>query len=50
MYFSSAVPSAPGVPIPSDVTGKTCKLTWDAPSSDGGSPVTGYTVERRAGT
>ena len=43
------VPSQPGIPQVTDITGTSCKLSWQAPSSDGGSPITGYVVERRSG-
>ena len=39
----------PGIPEVTDVTGDSCKLSWTAPESDGGSPLTGYIVERRTG-
>ena len=51
MVFASVDP--PGAPISleaNDVTPKSCTLTWQPPEFDGGSPVTGYYVERRSGT
>ena len=33
-----------------DLTKTSCTLTWSPPEFDGGSPVTGYYVERRSGT
>lgn len=41
----------PGPPInltPNDTTKTTTRLTWAPPEDDGGSPVTGYYVERMA--
>ena len=41
----------PGPPInlaPNDTTKTSTRLTWSPPEDDGGSPVTGYFVERMA--
>ena len=43
----SDVPDAPRNLQAKDSSKKSCTLVWDSPKSDGGSPVTGYTVERR---
>ena len=40
------VPGPPSAPAAEEVTKETCKLSWTAPEDDGGSPVTGYFVER----
>jgi len=42
----------PGAPrsLKGKVTSGRVELTWAAPASDGGSPVTGYTVQRRQGS
>jgi titin len=32
-----------------DITKSSCKVTWEPPETDNGSPVTGYTVERLTG-
>lgn len=31
----------------SDATKSTCKVSWEAPEDDGGSPIVSYTLERR---
>ena len=43
------VPSAPGKPAGETIDKNTIKITWSAPSSDGGSPVSGYCIERMVG-
>lgn len=40
-------PSKPEGPLEvSDVHAEGCKLAWNKPKDDGGSPITGYVVER----
>ena len=39
-------PGPPSAPVPSEVNSTSCVLTWEGPEDDGGSPVTGYFVER----
>ena len=46
-FYQSEIPSAPGRPEPSDVTETSVTLTWTPPSSDGGSPITGYVLEKK---
>ncbi|XP_038047568.1 titin-like [Patiria miniata] len=41
------IPEAPGSPEVTDITANSMTLHWSPPSSDGGSPITGYIVERR---
>ncbi|RWS15514.1 twitchin-like protein, partial [Dinothrombium tinctorium] len=41
------VPSAPGVPRSVDSTPDSITISWTKPRSDGGSPITGYIVEKR---
>lgn len=42
-----ARPSAPRELKVVEVTRDTVQLTWEAPEDDGGSPVTGYVIEKR---
>ena len=46
LTIDTDVPDAPDAPTISDMTAKTCTVNWAAPGNDGGSPVTGYYVER----
>ena len=47
IFCFPGVPTAPGPISVSDLLHDSCKLSWLRPSSDGGSPLSGYTVERR---
>src|SRR5437763_1876019 len=48
---TTTAPSAPqGLTAKRPATGIGVKLAWQAPSNDGGSPLTGYDVYRRTGT
>lgn len=40
------VPDAPDAPTISEVYHDSATVNWQAPANDGGSPITGYTVER----
>ena len=40
-------PSAPEAPLVDEIFATTCRLQWSAPSSDGGSPLTHYILEKR---
>jgi hypothetical protein len=44
--FTPSVPSAPVMPAVRWVNGTSAQISWLAPDSDGGSPVTGYEVAR----
>lgn len=44
----SDVPMAPDAPQVDDITTTTCTVSWSPPSDDGGSPVTGYYIERKS--
>ncbi|KAI8488689.1 Titin-like, partial [Branchiostoma belcheri] len=41
------IPGPPGVPETHDVTREQMCLTWPEPADNGGSPVTGYVIERK---
>ena len=44
------LPGAPGIPEISNVTKSSCRVSWEAPRKDGGTPILGYFVEKRSGT
>jgi len=46
-YNFSAVPTAPGAPTPTDWSQNHVDLIWKEPVSDGGSPITGYIIEKK---
>ena len=50
MFFSSGPPGPPEAPEVSDITKESCVLTWKPPAKDGGSPVTGYYIEKKQTT
>lgn len=39
-------PSAPEAPLIDEIFATTCRVQWSPPASDGGTPITGYIVER----
>jgi len=41
------VPGQPGQPVVDEIKAATAKLSWKAPTSDGGSPITNYIVEMK---
>ena len=49
MYFSllSDYPGAPEAPVISEIFKESCVATYEPPQNDGGTPITGYHLERR---
>ena len=45
-YFL-AVPEAPGQPEVTKISTNSIDITWVTPTSDGGSPITGYVIEKK---
>lgn len=43
------VPDAPEAPVVSDITSTSATISWQPPANDGGSPITGYRLERISG-
>jgi len=41
------VPSQPGAPEPVDWSSNQVDLIWKEPASDGGTPITGYIIEKK---
>lgn len=48
-FICSGVPDTPGSPEASNITETSATLNWKAPTSDGGSPITNYDIEKREG-
>ena len=46
-YCITATPSAPGKPEISDIDATKMTVTWTPPESDGGTPIIGYSLERK---
>jgi fibronectin type 3 domain-containing protein len=47
---TTAVPGQPAAPTVAPANGKGVNVSWSAPASNGGSPVTGYRIYRGAGS
>jgi hypothetical protein len=47
IIFSKDQPTKPGTPDISDYDKDFVELTWARPDSDGGSPITGYIIEKK---
>ena len=47
LFITIDKPDAPGKPLVSDITENTMTLTWTAPQTDGGSPITSYVIEKK---
>ena len=47
IFITSDVPEATEPPTISDVTATSMTVNWSPPKSDGGSPITGYYVEKK---
>ena len=50
LFSQSDAPGAPGKPQVTDYYTNKITITWTPPESDGGSPITGYFVERKEKT
>ena len=50
IFTLADVPGPPEKPATSDIDSTKITVTWSPPSVDGGSPVTGYTLERKEKT
>lgn len=49
LFGFTVVPDAPEAPLVSDITASSATVAWQPPANDGGSPVTGYRLERISG-
>ena len=50
LFHKTDAPGAPGKPEVTDYSPTKITITWTPPESDGGSPITGYFVERKEKT
>ena len=44
------LPGVPGVPEISEINQAGCRVAWEAPKKDGGTPIRGYFVEKKSGS
>lgn len=42
------MPGKPGTPLPSNIKDTSMSLSWQAPESDGGAPITNYIIEYKS--
>ena len=47
IFLPTAVPDAPTKPRVTKVDARSISIEWSQPPSDGGSPVTGYVIEKK---
>jgi hypothetical protein len=47
LFIISDVPGAPGMPKGIETSEDSITITWSKPRNDGGSPITGYMIEKR---
>jgi len=47
VHIITDVPGAPGTPKGVDTSEDSITITWAKPRNDGGSPITGYMIEKR---
>lgn len=47
-YTPLDVPGMPGTPLPSNIKDTSILLSWKAPESDGGAPITDYIIEHKS--
>lgn len=50
MFCTSDEPRAPGRPEVAETDSDHISIKWTSPESDGGSPITGYDIERKEAT
>lgn len=46
-YYALDTPSRPSNPVIKDFDSDFVELEWDKPKTDGGSPITGYIIEKK---